>query len=145
MRKYLPTPGELIDRLTIAQLKEVKIPEHKEEFSKEIEDLTHDIQLLLPKQFTLTADTLRDIVLLSQFNTHIWYNETDIRNLINQSELSDNQLILIAKRLILTHSINGIRNTIKNRITAAIDGKGRMDYKIDCLAADAEHWRPSKY
>jgi hypothetical protein len=30
MRRYLPTLGELIDRLTIVQLKEVKIPQHKE-------------------------------------------------------------------------------------------------------------------
>ena len=27
MRKYLPTLGELIDRLSIVQLKEVKIPQ----------------------------------------------------------------------------------------------------------------------
>ena len=32
MRKYLPTLGELIDRLTIVQLKEVKIPQHKKEY-----------------------------------------------------------------------------------------------------------------
>ena len=33
-RKYLPTLSELIDRLSIAQLKEVFITEHKEEYSK---------------------------------------------------------------------------------------------------------------
>ena len=32
-RKYLPTLGELIDRLSIHQLKEVFIPEHKEEYA----------------------------------------------------------------------------------------------------------------
>ena len=36
MRKYLPTLGELIDRLSIVQLKEVKIPQHKEEYAQEI-------------------------------------------------------------------------------------------------------------
>ena len=35
-RKYLPTLGDLIDRLSIVQLKEVFIPEFKEEYSKEI-------------------------------------------------------------------------------------------------------------
>ena len=39
MRKYLPTLGELIDRLSIIQLKEVKIPEHKEEYAKEISEI----------------------------------------------------------------------------------------------------------
>ena len=36
MRKYLPTVGELIDRLSIIQLKEVFIPEHKKEYAEEI-------------------------------------------------------------------------------------------------------------
>ena len=35
MRKYLPTLAELVDRLSIAQLKEVFITEHKEEYAKE--------------------------------------------------------------------------------------------------------------
>ena len=48
-RKYLPTLSELIDRLSIAQLKEVFITEHKEEYAQEISDIVHDIQLLLDK------------------------------------------------------------------------------------------------
>ena len=46
-RKYLPTLSELIDRLSIAQLKEVFINEHKDEYSKEILDIINDIQILL--------------------------------------------------------------------------------------------------
>ena len=42
MRKYLPTISELIDRLSIVQLKEVFITEHKEEYAKEIKDIVHD-------------------------------------------------------------------------------------------------------
>ena len=40
MRKYLPTLSELVDRLSIAQLKEVFITEHKEEYAKEIKEVT---------------------------------------------------------------------------------------------------------
>ena len=46
-RKYLPTLSELIDRLSIAQLKEVFITEHKEEYAKEINEIIHDINLEL--------------------------------------------------------------------------------------------------
>ena len=54
MRKYLPTLGELIDRLTIVQLKEVKIPKHKKEYEKEIKDIVHDInQILLDEKFSI--------------------------------------------------------------------------------------------
>ena len=46
-RKYLPTLAELIDRLSIIQLKEVFITEHKEEYAKEIKDIVYDIDLIL--------------------------------------------------------------------------------------------------
>ena len=42
-RKYLPTLAELIDRLSIIQLKEVFITEHKKEYAKEIQEIVHDI------------------------------------------------------------------------------------------------------
>ena len=38
-RKYLPTIAELIDRLSIIQLKEVFITEHKDEYAEEISDI----------------------------------------------------------------------------------------------------------
>ena len=38
-RKYLPTLAELVDRLSIIQLKEVFITEHKEEYGQEIKDI----------------------------------------------------------------------------------------------------------
>ena len=46
-RKWLPTLGELIDRLSIHQLKEVFIPENKENYGKEMKDMVHDIDLIL--------------------------------------------------------------------------------------------------
>ena len=46
-RKYLPTLAELVDRLSIAQLKEVFITEHKEEYAQEIKDIVHDIDMIL--------------------------------------------------------------------------------------------------
>ncbi len=52
-RKYLPTLSEFIDRLSIVQLKEVFIAEHKEEYAKEISDICHDIQLILDKSEVL--------------------------------------------------------------------------------------------
>ena len=38
-RKYLPTIEDLIDRLSIFQLKEVKIPEHKEKLCLAFDDV----------------------------------------------------------------------------------------------------------
>jgi hypothetical protein len=126
-RKYLPTLSELIDRLSIAQLKEVFITEHKEEYAQEISDICHDIQLILNDSGFIDADTVRAIVVLSQMNLHIWHNESNYRKGIKDGN-----------NLELTHGLNGIRNTAKNKIQE-ISG-GRKDYKIDCLAAEFKDW-----
>ena len=131
MRKYLPTLSELIDRLSIVQLKEVFIPEHKSEYAKEISDICHDIQLLLESnKEQVTAETIRAIVVLSQMNLHIWHNESNYRKGIKDGN-----------NLELTHGLNGIRNTAKNKIQEVAGG--RKDYKIDCLAAEFEDWEIS--
>jgi len=130
-RKYLPTLSELIDRLSIAQLKEVFISEHKEEYSTEIKDIVHDIQIILNESDSkVDAETIRAIVVLSQMNLHIWHNESNYRKGIKEGN-----------NLELTHGINGIRNTAKNKIQE-ING-GRKDYKIDCLSAEFKDWEIS--
>ena len=129
-RKYLPTLSELVDRLSIAQLKEVFIPEHKTEYAKEISDICHDIQLILNDADVIGAETVRAIVVLSQMNLHIWHNESNYRKGIKDGN-----------NLELTHGLNGIRNTAKNKIQEVVGG--RKDYKIDCLAADFKDWEIS--
>ena len=130
-RKYLPTLAELVDRLSISQLKEVFITEHKEEYAQEIKDILHDIQLILKEgKEPINAETIRAIVVLSQMNLHIWHNESNYRKGIKDGN-----------NLELTHGLNGIRNTAKNKIQEIVGG--RKDYKIDCLAAEFKDWEIS--
>ena len=129
-RKYLPTLSELIDRLSIVQLKEVFIPEHKKEYAQEIADIVHDIQVSLDESGKLNAETVRAIIVLSQMNLHIWHNESNYRRGID----GDNTLAL-------THGLNGLRNTAKNKIEELAGG--RKDYKTDCLAAEFKDWEIS--
>ena len=130
-RKYLPTLAELIDRLSIIQLKEVFITQHKEEYAKEIADIVHDINLCLKEsKEELNGETIRAIVVLSQMNLHIWSNETNVRNGTEGPN-----------KLALTHGLNGIRNTAKNKIQEVVGG--RKDYKIDCLASEFKDWEIS--
>ena len=130
-RKYLPTLSELVDRLAIVQLKEVFIPEHKSEYSKEISDIVHDIQVMLNEnESAITAEVIRAIIVLSQMNLHIWHNESNYRKGIKDGN-----------NLELTHGLNGIRNSAKNKIQEIVGG--RKDYKIDCLAAEFKDWEIS--
>ena len=130
-RKYLPTLAELIDRLSIVQLKEVFIPEHKEEYAQEIKDIVHDISWLLCQTTErnapdITGEVVRAIVVLSQLNAHVWYNESAVRKGTGEGNLA------------LTHGLNGLRNVAKNKIQEIVGG--RKDYKIDCLAAEFKDW-----
>ena len=130
-RKYLPTLAELIDRLSIIQLKEVFITEHKSEYGQEIKDIVHDIDLILKSgDYEIDGEFVRAIVVLSQMNLHIWANETNARAGIDAGN-----------KLLLTHGLNGIRNTAKNKIQEKVGG--RKDYKIDCIAAEFKDWEIS--
>tara|TARA_R100001377_G_scaffold45959_2_gene26374 strand:+ start:438 stop:851 length:414 start_codon:yes stop_codon:yes gene_type:complete len=131
-RKYLPTFSELIDRLSIVQLKEVFISENKDEYKIEMNQIMHDIDQLLtnPSAKKIDANFIRAIVVLSQMNLHIWHNESNYRKGIKDGN-----------DLELTHGLNGIRNTAKNKIQEKFGG--RKDYKIDCLAADFKDWEIS--
>ena len=127
-RKYLPTLAELIDRLSIIQLKEVFITEHKKEYAEEIKDIIHDLDLeLSEKSVILSGDDIRSIIVLAQMNLHIWHNESNYRKGIKDGN-----------NLELTHGLNGIRNTAKNKIQESVGG--RKDYKIDCIAAEFKDW-----
>ena len=130
-RKYLPTLAELVDRLSIIQLKEVFMPEHKKEYAQEIKDIVHDIDWIISNHnITFSGKDIRAIVVLSQMNLHIWHNESEARKGINAGE-----------NLLLTHGLNGIRNTAKNMIQEK--NGGRKDYKIDCIADEFKDWEVS--
>jgi len=129
-RRYLPTLSDLIDRLTIVQLKEVFIPEHKAEYAEEIKDILHDIDVILSSDdIALSAKDIRAIIVLAQMNLHIWHNESACRDSGGDGNLK------------LTHGINGLRGQAKNKIQEVFGG--RIDYKIDCLAAEFKDWEVS--
>jgi len=149
-RKYLPTLAELIDRLSITQLKEVFMGEHKKEYAEEMKAIMHDIDLILNTPLagadescstqylpaspeggvSVSASTIRAIIVVAQMNLHIWHNESEARKGVNAGE-----------NLRLTHGLNGIRNTAKNKIQELVGG--RKDYKIDCLASEFKDWEIS--
>lgn len=125
-RRYLPTLADLIDRLSIVQLKAVFIPERRDEYMKERADIEHDINLIIKeKGIVFDATAIHACLVVMLANRYIWESESKARAGGNEQD----------KLLKLTHSINGIRNAAKNQI-AAIENGARLDYKLDCLASD---------
>jgi hypothetical protein len=132
-RKYLPTFAELVDRLSICILKSIFIPENKQAYTKEIEDICSDVDSIInEKNVKLSSKLVKAIQMVMLSNRYIWENESKVRN------GSDQDVGLLK----LTHSINGVRNTAKNVVS--IELGERKDLKTDCLAAelksDFQNW-----
>ena len=124
-RKYLMTLADLVDRLSILQLKAIFIPEHSEAYREEQALVEHDIDLILSESDRcLKAAEIRAILVIMLTNRFIWENESKARAGGPEQD----------KLLKLTHSINGVRATAKNRLSGLFGG--RIDYKVDALAAD---------
>lgn len=120
-RRYLPTFAELVDRLSIVQLKAIFIPEHAAEYRAEMDLIMHDMDLIMPK---LDARAIHAAMVIQLTNRAIWESESKARA-GGQASLAD---------LRFTHSVNGVRNTAKNVISATTGD--RRDYKVDALAAE---------
>lgn len=102
-RQFLLPIAELIDRLTIDQIKEVLIKEN--DISNEIKKLEHDIDLIInEKNLKLSARIIRLVIIISQTNLHIWYNKDKMQN----DKDHYNEILKIS------HQLNGIRNQMKN-------------------------------
>ena len=102
------------------------IPENKEAYDQEIDDIKHDIdQIIKEKDVDLTAELIRAVSIVMLSNRYIWENESKVR-----SSADDDESYLLK----LTHSINGVRNTAKNVISKELGE--RVDLKTDCLAAE---------
>jgi len=130
-RKWLPGFADLIDRLSIHQLKEVFIPDDKKKYRAEMLDIVHDLNLLIKeKNVECTGELIKTIIILAQINTHIWYNEAKAR----KGEEQDLHLLR------LTHGLNGIRTTAGNKLLELIGDADKQLRKIDCLAEDFKDW-----
>lgn len=120
-RKYLPTLAELIDRLSIVQLKAIYLPGQAAAYNEERKLIEHDIDLLLADK-KIDANAVRAIMTIMLANNTIWANESKAR------QGGDDQ----DKLLKFTHSINGLRNQAKNIVASG--ASERVDLKTDCFA-----------
>ena len=126
MRKYLPNMGELVDRLSILQIREVLDPKNKDSYKDQIDNIQEDLET----GYSLDSELVRAIVVLSQINLHIWMNESGARE--GEGGLNN---------LRLTHGLNGIRNQAKNKLNS-ISGED-TEQKVECTAAEFKDWEVS--
>ncbi len=125
-REYLPSFAELIDALSIDQIKEMLLDAQKRRAGEDIEKITHDIDLVINEiDLKLTARLIRIIVALAQLNVHIWYNKDKMPTCPDEY----NELLKLA------HQLNGTRNRLKNTLLAEVGDKSarKTNFNTDGL------------
>ena len=137
MRKFLPTLSDLIDRLTITQIKIIKSGTSKnDELKKESIDLQHDIDMIIKeKESNTNAGLIKDSVAIAAINLEIWNTKDKMQeNLENEGEY--------LRLLKLAHQLNGYRNRIKNNVNESFgelnESTKRTNFETDGLDIDLE-------
>ena len=130
-RQYLPPLTELIDSLTINQIKEALIPENNESFAKEMEKITHDIDLIIEERdLKLSSRLIRIIIAIAQMNLHIWYNKDKMQDEPEK----------YTELLKLAHQLNGVRNQMKNILLEEAGDKEKSARKTNYNTDGLEGW-----
>lgn len=118
--------SEIIDRLSILNIKRFFNKKDSIALSKEIQKLSNDIDLFLDKHKILcNAQHFRLIISLAQINLSIWLIKEEMTNNKNN----------YLKNMKLGHQLNGIRNQIKNKILK-INGLSEVSYEKTNIARD---------
>jgi len=115
-REFEMPLAELLDRMTITQIKTVLKAGDTESYTKELKKLRSDIGSAIEEsKLSVTAEFLQYVVILSQINLHIWHNKDKMQECIGD-EAKYLQLLKHA------HQLNGYRNKIKN-VLLGLEGK----------------------
>ena len=134
-RQFLPPMAELIDRMTVTQIKLALLKDNKDSFIEEISKLEHDIDLILDSNnLTLDARLIRIIIILSQMNLHIWNNKDKM-----QDKLKDNKEKEYLDLLKLSHQLNGFRNRMKNSLLEIEDVQDKSQIRSN-FETDGLDW-----
>jgi hypothetical protein len=122
--------GELIDKLTILQIKEIKLQKPKNNFKVEIKKIIKDINAYLKGKINIKL--INYIIILSQINLYIW----DLREEIYNKNKIDK------KKLKLSHQLNAIRNIAKNKISKNLLNLNdkSTDHRTNVDLEDLKNW-----
>lgn len=126
--------SELLDNLTINQIKEVKLARHHRSYAKEMQNIMSDLELIIKeKRVKLTARLIRLLVVLSQINLHIW----------QAKEMMINEPSRFNRSMRLGHQLNGIRNRVKNLIIEEVSLADAVRKKTNISTDNLKGWQIS--
>jgi hypothetical protein len=130
-RKYRVPLAELLDRLTVDQIKEVLLTEGRQSFAEEMQILQHDIDVIISERnIQCSSRLLRIVVVLAQMNLHIWY----LKDRMQEDPEKYDELLRLA------HQLNGIRNQMKNQLLEEAGDRERSAQRSNFSTDGLKGW-----
>lgn len=130
----MPSSADLIDRLTIDQIKETLRPDLRLAVSVEMDRLCHDLDLIIQERgIALNARLIRTIVAVAQMNLHIW----TIKDQMEEHPEQYNDLLKLA------HQLNGLRNQMKNLLLEEFLEREPAAAMTNCSTDGLQGWHVS--
>lgn len=128
-------PGELVDKLSILHIKEIKSSKSQTNFSNGINNILKDLNKYFKKK--LNVKLINYIIILSQINLYIW----DLRDEIYKDKKINK------KKLKLSHQLNAIRNISKNKISNVLLKKKYKNFstRTNTDLEDLKNWNFSVF
>lgn len=123
---------DLIDALTIAQIKETLFPDEKKSaYTAELADVSGDMQgILAQSPHLLSAGIARRIAFLAQANLHVWHLKDEMQTAPDRY----NDLLRLAQ------DINGLRNHVRNLLMEEFGESNPAKRKTTFLDFAGERW-----
>ena len=130
---HLPI-SELIDRLSILEIKLVLDVKNSGDYLHELSLLKNDIQFELESKKTqLDVSLIQILISLGQMNLHIWYIKEKMKSQLDEPNG-------YASNMKLAHQLNGLRNQLKNSLLRlegnSNNAKVRSNIELDGLEID---------
>ena len=131
-RLYLPTIADLVDALSIDQIKMIKINRHRDSYQREVERICHDIDLIISgkKSLKLNARFMRIVMTIALINLFIW----NIKDEMQKNAQKYDRLLKLA------HQLNGIRNQMKNLLLVEFGDAEPSLKRTNTNTEDLEGW-----
>jgi len=126
------TLADLIDRITISQIKETLFSKERSAmFTRDLAEVAADMDTLLAdKPVGMDGRLIRLIMLMAQCNLHVWTGKD------RMDREPDSYVALLAR----AQDLNGLRNHARNRLMDAFGEMGAAARRSTFLDEEGEQW-----
>ena len=135
-RKVKYNLSDLIDKISIDQIKQINFENKNQLYEKSISDLIDEINQSIKnnkKIYKLNATIIRIVIALSQINLFIWF----LRDELKTETINFNQ------KMKLSHQLNSLRNNLKNMLLNKLNEPSNSLVKTNINKEDIKGWHYS--